>query len=280
MKFKKWSRKEIAFDVWLKKLTLIVANIFKYENLPANLPYFEIEIRLIYDGYTNVFKNEKYGIMTSNGYVSGVNIYNHGNQFGYSQPVIGSNERILNDLIDGVIMYGTTLDKFFAHGVVGERLRYYADILSDIDVSKQIMLINGRMINTVIAKSDNAVNEIRDTVEKIINGELTVPKIESGVLDSTENFLKGTNNNLPYSIADLDLTQQNTLKHFYTDFGIPFNTEKAERLIETEIDTNNSMTDINIEDMLKCRKEGVEQINFLYNTEISVDVRREYNDIK
>ena len=276
---KRKKRKDYAFDVWIDKLLLIVSNIFEYKNLPANLPQFELEARLIMSGKAVVFKDEKYGIITSFGYTNGINIYNHANKFGYSQAILKSKSN-LDNLVDGVIMYSTNIDRVRnTSGVIGRRLAYYADLLSDIDVSRQLLLIGGRSTQTVIAKNDNAFRELKTYTSAIIDGDLTIPKIESGVLDSVESLFKDIRANNVYTLQDLDTAQQNILKQFYTDFGIPYGYEKSERLIVPEVAANNAFIDVNINDMLQCRREGVNAINTLYGTAVTVEIGGNYDII-
>lgn len=273
---KKRNRKEYAFNVWFDKLLCSVARLFIYDNLPANLPQWELEQRLILGGRACIFQNEIYGVVTVWGGTSGIDIYNNANQFNYAQTVLGSASRML-DGIDGVIMYGTSIDKINgASGVIGRRISYYADILSDIDVSRQIALINNRAVNSVYAKTDNALNELRDFYKQLQEGKLVIPKISSGVFDTTENVLKNVPNNTGYGLADFDTAAQNTLKQFWNDFGIKYGESKRERMLTDEVNAEQDSLDISIYDMLDCRRTGVEEINMLYGTAITVNVN---NDI-
>lgn len=269
---RKNTRKKRAFNMWVDKLLLIVSRVFTYENLPPNLPQWEIEKRLIMNGNCFVFKNETYGIITSFGGLSGVDIYNNANGFNYAQAVVGSKSGLKN-MVDGVIMYGTSIDKLYgSRGVIGRRVQFYADMLSDIDVSRQVGLINNRGINSVIAKSDNALNELKAFYNKLQDGDLVVPRIASGVLDATENLLKQSGNVQGYNLQEFDVAQQNILKMFYHDFGIAFASEKRERLLTDEVAADNEALDINISDMLVCRQDGINAINNLYGTSIIVGV--------
>ncbi len=270
------NRKEFAYNVWFDKLMLSVAQLFVYENLPPNLPQWEIEQRLIMAGRALIFQQETYGVVTSWGGTAGVNIYNNANEFNYAQPILGSQSGLI-DGIDGVIMYGTSLDKIYgSSGVIGRRISYYADMLSDIDVSRQIAVINNRSMNCVSAKTDNALNELREFYRQLYNGEIVVPKISSGVLDATENVLKSVPNTTGYGLADLDAAEQNILKMFWNDFGIRYAQEKRERLLTDEINADNDNLNISICDMLQCRRDGIDKINLLYGTAIIVNVN---NDI-
>lgn len=264
------TRKQRAYKVWIEKLLQIASSIFDYQNLPPNLPRWEIEKRLIMAGSCTVFQNEIYGVITSFGGLSGVDIYNNANSYNYAQAVLGSKSGLQN-MINCVIMYGTSVDKLYgAKGVIGRRIQYYADMLSDIDVSRQVALINNRSISSVIAKSDNALTELKIYYDLLEAGELTVPRISSGVLDATEPLNKGANNQLGYALSDYDTASQNILKQFYHDFGVAFSNEKRERLLTEEIATENAALQINVNDMLKCRQDGAAAINNLFGTAIVV----------
>lgn len=271
-----FTRKERLFDVWEKKLITIASSIFKYENLPPNLPQWEIERRLIINGNCVVFKNFVYGVITSNTSLSGVSIYDTANHFNYAQAVIGSKSNLEN-LKDGVIIYGSSVDKTFWRngGNIGNLIRYYADILSDVDISRRIALINNRMVTTPTAKSDNALNALRDFYRDLENGELTIPKIQSGVLDSTEDILKSAAKGLNISLLDYDVVQQNVLKMFYQDLGISYGTDKRERLISDEVCAELDSLSGSLRDWLRCRQEGINAVNNLFGTTITVEVNND-----
>lgn len=275
-KTRKATPKKRAFDFWFEKLLTIAVGVFKYQNLPANLPVWEIEKRLILWGRCCVFDNKLYGVITSFGGTSGVDIYNNSNKFNYAQAVIGSSREPLTNNVDCVIMYGSSVDKLNGFsGAIGRRLRYYADILSDIDISRRMALINGRAINTITAKSDNALNGLKTFYSKLQDGELFVPKIDSGVLDSTENILKTTQSSATTNLQEYDVATQNTLKQFYSDFGIAYGTEKRERMITDEVTAEQDALDINLRDMLQCRQDGIAAINTLFGTSIIVGVNND-----
>lgn len=273
---KQRGRKKRAFRSWFDFLLTVAVKRFQYNNLPDSLPQWEIEKRLIMNGYCCIFKDEIYGIVTADGGLSGVSIYNTANEFNYAQAVLGSKSKVPN-LIGGVIVYGCSIDRV-SPGTIGRRIIYYADILSDIDVSKQIALITARSSRGITAKSDNALRELKDYYIKLYEGEVIIPKIVSGALDSTEDIFKGSGRELVLTIGDYDVAIQNTLQRFYTEFGIETNIAKRERLVTGEIEAAADGLHYNIRDWLQCRQKGVEQINFLYGTDIQVSEGGEYND--
>lgn len=277
-KNKKISRKDTAFRRWYSELLNITANVFKCENLPPNLPLFQIERRLITQGFCCVFKNDVYGIITSKCALTGVDIYDMPNGFTYTQAVVGSSSHVMTNLIDGVIGWGSSADKLYynSRGVVGRQIEWYADILSDIDVTEKILLINGRATTSVTAKSDNALTALTEFYRQLENGEIVIPKIDSGVLDSTENVLKDFHHNGVLGLAELDTCRQNILKMFYSDMGISYATEKRERLITDEIAADEDSLSSNIIDWLNCRIDFANAVNSLFGTTLIYGVN---NDI-
>lgn len=258
-------------------MLMIDVNLFKCENLPPNLPLWEIEKRLIINGFCCVFQNEVYGIITSNCSLSGVNIYDLPNSFVYGQAVIGSSVSPMDNLVNGVIGWGCSADKLYynARGVIGQQIEWYADILSDIDITERIALINGRATASVTAKSDNALTALKEFYRQLQDGELYIPKIESGVLDSTEDILKDVMCNGSLGLQELDTCRQNILKMYYTDRGISFSSEKRERLLTDEIAAEEDALSANMADRLKCHKDFENAINSLYGTALRFEVNND-----
>lgn len=50
--------------------------------------------------------------------------------------------------------------------------------------------------------------------------------------------------------------------------------DKKERMIQTEVDSNNQMLLVSLSDMLQCRKKACEQFNELYGTNVSVKLSK------
>lgn len=271
----KWCKKpnnyQRALSVWIDKLTILCISLFEYKNLPANLPYWELEKRLIFAGRAVIFKTDLYGIVTADGGTSGVDIYNNRKSANFAQTILGSKSNLL-DGINCVIAYGCSLDKITGNsGALGRKIYYYADLLANVDVSRKIALINERATKSVIAKSDSAVTELKQFYNKLLQGEYVVPKIVSGVLEATESLLKGGTSDR-FDLQDYDTAQQNILKMFYNDVGVSFATDKRERLLTDEIASDNDSLSLNVYDMIKCRQAAVSQINLMYGSCIEVEV--------
>lgn len=260
--------------VWAQQLIMIEARKFEYLNLPPNLPAWEIERRLIEQGFTAIFKHPIYGIVTSYGGKCGVGIYNQSTAFNWAQATLGSGHGI--DGVDGVLMYNSSLDKTQSGSVLRTRLEYYTTVIADIDVSLSLISINSRAMNTVGAKTDNAVNAINLWYKKLLDGEIYVPLLESGVFDEVIPMISRDCADARQLTDDLDKLKTAYLKQFYNSCGIQYIEQKSERVITDEIAGDKDMLSISLYDQLIQRREGVAKVNALYGTNISVRVA---NDI-
>ena len=63
-----------------------------------------------------------------------------------------------------------------------------------------------------------------------------------------------------------------------SQIGIKTAERKAERMLTDEVAADDAMLDANLADMLKARQRGVERVNKLFGTNISVRLGRKQND--
>ena len=56
--------------------------------------------------------------------------------------------------------------------------------------------------------------------------------------------------------------------------------DKKERMIESEVDSNNQLLLFNISDMLAERKKACEEINKLFGTNITVELSDEFKELQ
>lgn len=256
---------------WVQDLTLIEASKFEWQNLPVNLPAWEIEQRLIIDGADCVFKHPVYGLVTMWGGRKGVGIYNQATGFTGAQSVLG--EFSGTDGVDCVLGYNTSRDKnYISKSVVGSRLLWFANILADIDLSLSMIAEAARAMNTIGAKTDNAVNTIELWYDSLRKGKRYVPLLETGVFEDVVPMLSKECADARGMANDLLALKSSYLKMFYNWSGVSYITKKAERMITDEVEADEDMLSINIWDQLSCRADFAARINNLFDTNISVRV--------
>lgn len=66
------------------------------------------------------------------------------------------------------------------------------------------------------------------------------------------------------------------LRMFYADIGVRFTKDKKERMIESEVSSDNQMLLFNISDMLHQREKASAEINALFGLNTSVRLSKEF----
>lgn len=265
------NKRDFYLKRWMDELVLIEGSKFQYENLPVNLPAFELEGRLIQQGFTCIWKHAVYGLVTAWGSKSGVGIYNNATTATCAQPALGEFKG--SDGVDCIIGYNTSLDKGFRGGsVIGDRLVWYANILADIDVSLSMISISARSMNTIGAKTDNAVNAIQMWYDKLYKGEQYVPLLETGVFTDVVPMINKDCADARALSADLQMLKTAYVKQYYNSCGVSYIQKKAERMVVDEVEADEDMLSINIYDQLGCRAEFVTRMNALFGTNTKVHV--------
>ena len=72
----------------------------------------------------------------------------------------------------------------------------------------------------------------------------------------------------------------NNLRMFFNEIGVRYNRDKKERMIESEVENDEQMLLLNINDMLKQRKKACDEINMIFNRNISVKLSPEFKIIE
>lgn len=245
--------------------------MFKYYNLPASLPAEEIEKRLIWSGFCGVFHKDKLGLITLDGGLSGVDQYYRPTTFVYAQPVVGSGELKINDKC--VIIYNTQSDVISPYGF-RELIMRYARLLSDVDASIDINLINSRATKLNSVADDNTAKVVNNAMQAIEAGENYTINQQSLIDRWTP---KEWNTAHPETIEKLISAKQSILNAFLEEIGVKSINEKRERMITDEITADNQLLMVNTDDLLYKRKQGIKAVNEMFGTNIEVELNDLYN---
>ena len=112
--------------------------------------------------------------------------------------------------------------------------------------------------------------------DKVASGEPAVVIDKSLFSDTGEPMWTPYSANVKNMyVADSILADMRKIENqFLTELGIPnANTEKRERLVTDEVNSNNTETRIRAEMWLEELKAGVEKTNAMFNLELAVDWR-------
>lgn len=196
--------------------------------------------------------------------------------FTISNPILGSKQ--VKDGIDGIIIYNTAIDSFAytGHSFIFDNGLYNlisqtATLLADNIISINCNQINSRVLAFVTADSES----------QAVAGEVVLKKMYAGkpyqILRS-DLIDKINVNPLNTSSVGTNLTQlvelhNYIIANFFQSIGIKSNNVmKRERLINSEIDSQNDYLKISLLEILTSWQAGFDKVNDLYGTDISVNL--------
>lgn len=267
-----------GFRYWFDKLLAYCLNIFVYDDMPKTLPGKEFESNLLLTDHSVVFekKGDPYTCYTS---LTGFDEYYNPIVATYSQPRLGSGTLALQNhpnpsssMRRGVIVYNCDLQ----HSVLGTPIdgslttfiSRYARQLADLESTANIKAVNIRAPYMATADDDNVRNSIKSFFRKlnlgkreIIADSSIVPNLKAIELSSDKSTEK---------VIDIILARDKILEQFYREIGVRFYQSKRAQVNTEEVSANDDMLLISLDDMLKARQEGIEEVNRTFGLNIKV----------
>ena len=261
---KELNKEDIKLNYILSFLNRIYA-LFKFDNLPQGLTKHDILKIVINKGFVAI-PYQKF----DDKYVAC--FCDFSGQYGYNyepykviinNPYINLNKEMIIDEECCLIKCDSTKNGLF------NTINKYATLLTEIDLSFNIGIINTRMTNTYVADNSN-IKEAYDTYLKdIIKGQ--VPSVVVGKT-FMDNLTNKSNANTISNIKDLIELRQYLLANFYHEIGINSNYNmKRESIGAEESGLNDDALKPLIYDIYDNIKEGIETFNTHEGTNIIFD---------
>ena len=277
-----------GFYYYLGLLLDIAVDIFKYEGLPESLPQSELEKRLITTGHVGVIQHPKQGLICSDstlydrdfyGNYRALNFFNPHRDF-FTAGFLPTAKEIGKEC---AIIYNNSIESWLDMPVLStnnffQTIQRYARMLAEVDSTTYSEMIQQRTPYMPVAGNQQSLESVKALLSAVKSGETDV------ILD--EDFLKELKSlkikdSDPAQLSQLIETKNSILKYFLMEIGIYSTDDKKERLIVDEVATENKNVKVFIHSMLKSRRKGVDMINELYGTSISVALNDEiYNSEK
>lgn len=238
--------------------------IFEYHNLPETIPQRNLELLLQCNGFACITKvnNNLYAFFGGLG--GEPDVYYMPTICTISNPAlnISKNLRINEDCViiknDG--MYNGLLPLYSR----------YAALLAENELSMKFDSINSRIIALISAQDDRtklSAEKFLADIEAGKRGVIAENAFLDGIKTTPFNTYAGSRH-----IIDLIEFEQYLKASWWNDIGINANFNmKREQLNsnETEV-TQNTLLPL-IDEMLECRKQGIEKVNEMYNTNITIE---------
>lgn len=251
-----------SFFYYFNKIYKLLASRFIIEDYPEewDIPYFKET--LILNGVVLVTKTSLGVIPLKCGYY-GVNVYNHPTNWNYANPVLGNKDGVINK--DGVLIFAEQFKNTYVSFT--ELITRYAELLAQIDGSINTTLINSRVAQIFSANSNAQMKTMMKVYDEVSKGKPAV-FIRS---NPDEEFKHGVFNNVKNTYIGTELLndKRTIINELLTELGINnSNTNKRERLITDEVNSNNEELQANIAEWVYNINDGFDKVNKMYSLNI------------
>lgn len=202
-----------------------------------------------------------------------------------ANPVLGSKTLEINK--DCAVVWTSTTDKLYSgsilnmhglcptYGLIDKTAHLLAECLTSMNVAQ----INARASYLVTAPTSTAKTSAELALKAIYGGKPFIVANEN--LVGNIQALPLSSNNAVTALRDLRELHQFYLSQFYHAIGVNSTLNfKRERLISDEVKADSEPLVINIKDMIDSIKEGVKNVNRLFNTNITAELSKEWQYIE
>lgn len=266
------TKKELATNYVMNMINRCL-KMFEYNNLPKTINQKDLEFILQNKGYACICKvnGKLYAFDCTLGGES--NAYYLPTIAIVTNPYLKFNEQLVIGKDCIIIKNSSTYQNLL------DIHRKYAYLLAECDLSLKYGAWHSREVNLVVAENDSAKKDAEKILGKIIDGE------DLGIIGGRQ----GLNNisTYPYSqgndttIKSLIELRQYIYASWYIDIGINANYNmKRESLNDAEVGINENTLLPLIDDMIDSRIEGIEEVNKLFGTDISVKLNSVWDKIQ
>ena len=274
-----WSFDVCSQDLSLDKLTeyyikdtlIRTQKMFNYNNLPKTIPKEQLELLLQRNGYAVITKvnGELYAFYGGLGgepdayYLPTiVTVANPALKFSKSMVIDKECIVIKNDVMFMGLM---------------PLIQSTSYLLAQADISFKYALINGRMKAIVTAPNDETKASLDEMFKQIEKGSSLKVVVDDDLMNELKVSPYGSNDN---GIDIIELKQY-IIGSFYQKLGIQSNFNmKREALNSAESALNDDILYPLIDEMLEERQKGIEKINELYGTNISVELSSVWKQLR
>lgn len=251
-------------------MLLKTLSMFKYSGLPETIPTRVIELYLQLNGYVGIYKYND-NIYALYGGLGGEPDYNYmPTIFTVANPAL---DLTANLKIDEECVIIPNDDMYFG---LYPLMKKYATALSENELSLHLGSILSRIPFLISASDDTTYESSKKFLKDIEDGKLG-SIAESEFFDGIRTTPTGSGQNR--NITQLIEYEQYLRAGFFNEIGLNANYNmKRESLNSNESQLNDDMLYPMIDNMLKCRQDGLARVNELYGTNITVEFNSSWQD--
>lgn len=265
-------------EYWFYKLLNYCLGIFEYKGLPESLPAREIEANLLLTGHAVFFTAGRDGLVCVP-----TSIYGYDKYYAPTKAVYGNVALISKKLTFGVnaeVVYnnyirGNVLLQQEVDGGLLTYIKRYSRMLADIESTFSIRLVNTRATEYQVANTQQMAEQIKAYNAQLEAGEDHI-LIDNNFVNTFRTVERPNYPGLE-NVNDLLIARDKILSMFFRDIGVKMEQNvKRAQLTTEEVTADDQLLIINIKDMLKERREGLERVNRHFGLNITVDISEEF----
>lgn len=254
-----------TYTDYFYRLQLIARSVFKWNNLPNGMDEKWIERYLFTEGKCLFFNDKEKGFMITkscdfgnlNPYDEPVEVMPFATNYTNSKGLTNGEECVIIRNNDLMLPTAPTIELF------AYRL---SEISRTIDIN-----INGQKTPFIILCSDKQKLSMKNVYSQLTGNEPVIYGDKNLDIDN----VRVLNTNAPIVFDKLQIQKHAIWNECMTFLGINnANMDKRERLVDDEVQANNEQVEMCADVMLKARERACEEINNLFNLDISVERRK------
>lgn len=257
------------FMFFKKYLLEKVMSVFEFE-LPEMWDKNYFLYSLFLNGYLTVVNTDKFGVICQHCGLRGYNIYYNPTHAIIVNP-------LLTGILEPKINTQCSLIKLQPdYSGVSDIVNYYADNMAMTAESCEMNIVNSKLSFLFAVRGKSQAESMKKILDKVMRGELGVFYDEKLKIGDGNIPLDFFNNDLKKNFIAPEL--QDTLRRweemFCNEVGIPnTRSDKKERMIVDEVNSNNIECFTKVELWLETLKEGIEKTNKMFNLNLNVKLR-------
>lgn len=261
--------KEKNFKNYVLNTFCKTQSMFLYHNLPESVPQNILEKFLQMYGFACFAKYNDELYIFQGGLGGSPDVYNEPTTCTVANPALQLSKDFVIDK-DCIIVKNDS----FNQGLT-PIIEKYCSMLVENNISTLLATINTRITNIFAGGDEITKNSAEEYLRNIIAGKVGVIATNAFIDSLSINPASRAQDN---TISNL-ITQNQYIKScLLNDIGLSANTLlKKERLLNAEIAQSSDSLYPFIDDMLRCRRKGIEKVNKMFGTSIEVELNSSWD---
>lgn len=269
---------KLGYNYWYFKLFNILLDLFEYDNLPQGIPQREIELNLLITGHAVILPKNDGTLFTPLTSLYGYDEYYQPTIAVFANPVVIQAHQYKIGKECEVIYNNKLKDSLYyikADGGLNTFVKRYARQLADVESTLNIYTVNARLTSYPVANDGNVMESLKLFFKKLALGKRAIIS-DNSIIEEFRN-VDINRSNIGDGVNDWLIARDKILEQFYRDLGVKMYNPKKAQVTDDEVESNTQLLMISTDDMLKERMEGIERVNNMFGTNISVRLNPKYN---